>query len=277
MEFVYKNWELFCIKLKEQNIITVTAIDVLNGVANDNYVILKHDVETKVSNAYAIAEIEYKYGHKGSYYVQAYLLRNDKNVELLRRIQEMGHEVSYHYDVLDSCKGDFDCALVEFKKNVDLFKSCGFDTITLCQHGNPIVERKGYTSNRDFFRNAVIQTLYPNMTDIMVDFKTKAKTEYKYISDAGRVFKIIFDPINNDIVNSDEKNIMIKNFNELLECVKHENCIISIHPHRWVKFVWLYKLRHIIFKVIKTFIKFAYRLPGIHKLINKYYYLAKKI
>lgn len=198
-------------------------------------------------------------------------------MDLLRKIRDMGHEVSYHYDVLDHCKGDFDCALAEFQKNVVLFQRNGFDIITLCQHGNPILERKGYASNRDFFRNAMTQTLYPNLTDIMVDFKRKAGTEYQYISDAGRAFKCIFDPINNDIVHSDEKNIAIKSFDELIEYAKRQNAIISIHPHRWVKYIWLYKLRNVLFKILKTLVKFAYHIPGINKLINKYYFLAKKI
>lgn len=276
MEFVYKNWDMFCRKLAELNIFSVTSSNVLSGI-NTRFLILKHDVETKVKNAYRIAQIEHKYGHRGSYYVQAYLLKSSKNVKLLREMQSMGHEISYHYDVMDSCKGDIDSALKEFRKNVSVFLECGFPIATLCQHGNPLIERKGYTSNRDFFRNPKIQALYPNMTDIMVDFKTKAKCDYVYISDAGRQFNIIFDPINNDIVKSDDKDIFIKSFDELIEHIKSNNCILSIHPHRWVNCAVTYKIRNYVFKFIKSTVNFAYRVPGIKKIINKFYFLAKKI
>ncbi len=52
-----------------------------------NYVVLKHDVETNVPKAYRLAAIEKKYGHRGSYYVQAYLLHDAANIRLLQEMQ----------------------------------------------------------------------------------------------------------------------------------------------------------------------------------------------
>ena len=41
-------------------------------------------------------------------------------------MQGMGHEISYHYDVMDSCKGDLDKAVVEYAENVALFEAKRF-------------------------------------------------------------------------------------------------------------------------------------------------------
>jgi hypothetical protein len=116
MIFVYRQWDKFCRLLDSKNIHSITAAQVLLNKYNNKYLVLKHDVETAVEKAYRIAKIEHKYGHRGSYYVQAYLLKNKKNITLFKSIQDMGHEVSYHYDVMDQCKGKLDEAIEEFKK-----------------------------------------------------------------------------------------------------------------------------------------------------------------
>ncbi len=281
MIFTYKNWENFCKLLKDNGTKSVTAKCVMEGQAEIPFTVLKHDVETNVKRALRIAEIENKYGHCGSYYVQAYLLKDKDNVQILQKMQEMGHEISYHYDVMDSNGGDIDLAMAEFEQNCSTFVQNGFEIKTLCQHGNPIVERKGYASNRDFFRNERVQEKYPSLADIMVDFKDKAKggVDYLYFSDAGRKFKLIFDPINNDIIPSDDKNIPFNNLNLLYQYVKenNSNAIISMHPHRWVKSKTKYIFKTAIFKVIRAIAKVLSKIPFMKKFMSKYYHLAKKL
>lgn len=276
MIFVYRKWEEICRRLKEKGLQSIPACEVKSD--SGNYVVLKHDVETDVQRAHKIAQIEKKYGHRGSYYVQAYLLSNNKNVELLFEMQQMGHEVSYHYDVLDYCKGNMEKADVEFEKNLNLFRSKGLRVVTVCQHGNPIIERNGYSSNRDFFRNSSIRVKYIDIADIMVNFKEKFSTDYLYFSDAGRMFKLIYDPINNDIINSDDKNILFDSVDELLNGLDKEiGNIISIHPHRWMQSATLYLCTKWTFKVLKTAAKIMVKIPAFNRIMSKYYYLAKKI
>ena len=225
-----------------------------------------------------MATIEHKYGHKGSYYVQAYLLSDSKNIVMLHEIQNMGHEVSYHYDVMDSCHGDMDAAIAEFENNKRKFEDNGFELKTLCQHGNPIVERVGYTSNRDFFRSERVRALYPDLSDIMVNFKELHKTDYVYYSDAGRQFKMIYDPLFNDIINSDDKNVIYTNLSAVLSSLSADGrYIISTHPHRWTRSAFTYTVKAFVFKVIKAIAKLLVKIPVMKKLMSRYYYLAKKI
>ncbi|MBO7309825.1 MAG: hypothetical protein J6U86_00345 [Clostridia bacterium] len=275
MVFVYTEWERFCKSLADNNIHSIPAMSV--NKSTEKYLVLKHDVETDVSKALVLARIENKYGHKGSFYVQAYLLDNERNVSMLREIQEMGHEVSYHHDVMDSCGGDLELAAKEFEKNRNKFADNGFDIITVCQHGNPIINRIGYTSNRDFFRSDSVRQQYPFISDIMVNFKELRQTEYAYYSDAGHHFKLIYDPLNNDIVDSDDKNIPYKGLDALFEVLSDGNCIISTHPHRWMKSRVLYVLRVAFFKIVKKTVKLVSKIPFIKKILSRYYYLAKKI
>ena len=276
MMFLFKYWEGFCHELSNNGVKSIPACEVKADM--QKYLVLKHDVETNVPHAYKIAQIEKKYGHRGSYYVQAYLLENEENVKLLKQMQAMGHEISYHYDVMDSCKGDLEKAIEEFKENRRLFEANGFNIATVCQHGNPVVERKGYHSNRDFFRSEKVRNIYPDVTDIMVNFKEQVPTDYHYFSDAGRRFNLIYDPINNDIENSDDKNIPFDNLQQLFEGLSDKKGnIISIHPHRWMNSAAKYLIKNAIFKVLKTTAKLLQKIPVFNRIMSRYYYLAKKI
>jgi len=279
MDFIYKEWDFFCKTLTQNNILSITARDVLKGNYREKYLVLKHDVETNVKRAYEIACIEKKYGHMSSYYIQGYLLLDDKNIAYLNEIKNMGHEVSYHHDVMDGAKGIIEEAVTLFDENLKLFQKNGFEIETVCQHGNPLIERVGYTSNRDFMRNHKMQQRYPEITDIMVDFMDKANTEYDYYSDAGRCFSLIYDPLYNDVINSDDKNIKFDDLMTLLESILQDekNKIISIHPHRWTKFRIEQVIKGIIFKGAKFSAKILIRYPVFKKIVNKYYYIAKKL
>jgi len=276
MIFVHKYWEKFLKDLKNQGIKSIPAKEVSDSLKT--YLVLKHDVETDVKKAYELAKMEKEYNHRGSYYVQAYLLNDKENVKLLELMQDMGHEISYHYDVMDSNKGDIDKAMQEFEENKQMFEKYGFEICTVCQHGNPIVERIGYTSNRDFFRSEKVSETYSTICDIMVNYKDKYNTNYQYFSDAGRQFKLIYDPINNDIVNSDDKNIPFSNLDELIEGLSRDmGNIVSVHPHRWTHSAIIYVVKATTFKVVKVLAKTLIRIPFLKKIFSKYYYIAKKI
>ena len=101
-------------------------------------------------------------------------------IHFLQKMKQMGHEISYHYDVLDEACGDLAAAEERFQMYLSRFRSEGFSLNTVCQHGNPTKIREGYYSNRDFFRSAATQSLHGDLADIMVDFPQKANTEYLY-------------------------------------------------------------------------------------------------
>lgn len=276
--FVYKEWEKFCKQLNEDGFNSVNAASVEKTDIVKPFFIMKHDVETNPIKALKLAEIESKYGHSGSYYVQGYLMKNKKNLEILKRIQDLGHEVSYHHDVMDSNKGDILKAKVEFEKFKNIFEENGFLIKTVCQHGNPIIEREGYFSNRDFFRDNTISNFYENISEIMVNYKTRIQENYLYISDAGYGWKVIFDPENNDVINSDDKNISLNDLKAVAEVIKNgESVILSTHPHRWESNVNSAKSKDYIFRKVKIIAKLLMAIPFFKKIMSKFYFLAKRI
>lgn len=276
--FYYQNWELFCSWVNSVGIKNSTAQKSLTSSSDDRFIVFKHDVETNVPRAFKLAEIENKYGICGSYYVQAYLLENPQNVELLQKMQAMGHEISYHYDVLDANNGDFIRAEKDFDKWLQKFKDLGFKFSTICQHGNPVKNRVGYNSNRDFFRNHEIRNRHSDLVDMVVNYSTYAKRPYAYISDAGYMWKHISDPENNDI-NLTVKDEPIGNFIKLKEFIlsSNSNIILSTHPHRWVSSRSKIESKILVFKIVRKSIRFIQKFPGANWLLNSFYFLAKKI
>lgn len=274
MVFTYSNWERFCRALSEKGVHSIPACEVTPDM--DRYLVLKHDIENTVPRAYRLAEIEHRYGHRGSYYAHACLLDDAENLRLLRGMQAMGHEISYHHDVMDSSGGDLERAAAAFEANRARFVSLGFPVKTVCQHGNPIIERVGYSSNRDFFRSERVRRLYPEISDLMVDFKAKHRTDYSYYSDAGRRFQRIYDPINNDLVNSDDKNVPYEDLDALLAALDGR-AIVSTHPHRWTSSAAAYRVKEKSFRLVRAAARTMARVPALRKLMGRYYYLAKKL
>lgn len=56
--FYYKKWDKFCRMIRERGFTICTAEQSLKLPPNERFVVLKHDVETAVPNAYRLASIE---------------------------------------------------------------------------------------------------------------------------------------------------------------------------------------------------------------------------
>tara|TARA_B110001452_G_scaffold267571_1_gene278121 strand:+ start:426 stop:1259 length:834 start_codon:yes stop_codon:yes gene_type:complete len=276
--FVFKEWDRFCSEIKNKNINCLRAFDALEAAkTNSRYLIIKHDVETNVNKALKIAQIENKYNIKTTYYVQSYLIENKSNVKLLKKICDLGHEVTYHYDVLDSNKGNYDLAIIEFEKTILKFNKLFQPVKTICPHGNPVMKRNGWSSNKDFFRNKKIKNKFSDITDIVINPEKFINKELAYISDAGFDWKLITSISENDRDVSVNKSLNnLKNVLTLIDD-KTKSIILSSHPHRWVQNKNIAKLKRYIFFALRSSTLALIKIPLLNFFFSKFYYLAKKI
>jgi hypothetical protein len=271
--FVYREWEYFCSEVSSKH--TCIRIDAIpNQLLDSSWICIKHDVETDVKKALELAKIENRYGIQATYFIQSYLLED--NAVLLKKIADLGHEVTYHYDVLDSNGGDMDLAIEEFSDTVKKFEDHGFQVNTVCPHGNPLIIRDGWSSNKDFFRNDKVASMFPQIFDVVVQTSQVIKSKFLYISDAGYSWKLIGNIDSNDVSNDGDVEIAsLKEALGLIDTCK--NIIISSHPHRWQKSN-SFALFHLIkFKLIRLIAKKLSKISILKKLMSKFYYLAKKI
>ena len=278
MLFTYSEWDKFCSALAGNGVLSVTAESILKSSFQDDFkqvrfVNIKHDVEATPVKALDLSRIEAKYGHRSSYYVQAYLM-TDANLEIFREIQRLGHEVTYHHDVMDCAKGDLQLALELYKENVSRFEGYGFPIVTVCQHGNPASQY----ANRDFFRSEDIQKLLPGQADIMVNFMSKSRCCYTYISDVGMEFKIVTDPVNSDKVKESEKYIVLGEPSQVVQtiCSNPEiSYIVSAHPHRYNRTRFKARLRKALFFSLKSIAKLLFKIPGVKRFVFRFSSITK--
>jgi len=269
--FTYENWEKVCKSLALE-FHCIRADEILLQDKNEKWLVVKHDVETDVSKAVKLAEIEHQYDIKATYYVQADLLID--NMGLLQKIASFGHEVSYHYDVLDACNGNYVKAIESFTEHKNNFEHYGFEINTVCPHGNPIKLRNGWSSNKDFFRDKQVNALFPNVLDIVVHLPHRVENPYTYISDAGYTLQKIGNIKDNDKNNQGD----VKIEQGIIDYLKTQNnVILSTHPHRYesskVKFI----VKVYGFKIIRSIAKKLAKVAFLKKIMSKYYYLAKKV
>ena len=279
MIFTYSVWERFCKALAEKSLYSVTAKSLLanaiKGIPQESrWVNLKHDVEANPEKALRLAQIEAKCGHKATYYVQSYLM-TEENQQLFLAIQDLGHEVTYHHDVVDGSKGHLNDAIVIFKENLEKFKKLGFVVETVCQHGNPMTD----FDNRDFFRNADIQAKFPQMADIMVNFKELLRQDYVYISDVGMSFKIVNNPYNNSEFKKDPYTVLGDLDYVIDEINEHQgiNYIISSHPHRYYQSAIVAWLKKMMFSIVRGVANVLFKIPGLKKLLFRFNFVSKKL
>ena len=268
--FIYSNWDKICQELSI-NHNCISADQILDQMGGVSWVVVKHDVEANVDKALILARIEAKYGIRATYYVQANLLK--ANASKLQEIGFLGHEITYHYDVLDSNDGDYRAAIEEFTSVQNEFLNLGFKVKTVCPHGNPIKIRHGWSSNKDFFRDPLVVKLFPNIFDIVVQLPS-IKNSYIYISDAAYSWKLIGNVHNNDINNKGDiiLNDMLGFLKNNTKCV-----IISTHPHRWQNSKIKVIISTQLFKVIRFVARRISKVNFIKKVMSKYYFLAKNI
>ena len=77
---------------------TVCNVFSLNDVQS-SFFILRHDVDRLPLNALDLAKIENSFGIKGSYYFR--VVPESFNFDIIKKIEELGHEIGYHYEDVD--------------------------------------------------------------------------------------------------------------------------------------------------------------------------------
>jgi len=98
-------------------------------------VLLRHDVDRYPKIALRMAILEAELGVKATYFFR--ILPSVFKEDIITKIQELGHEVSYHYEDLSLMKGNFEKAIQHFEFQLNKFRKIA-PTQTICMHGSPL-------------------------------------------------------------------------------------------------------------------------------------------
>lgn len=221
-DFTIKKYTELCNAINE-NYTTVTVAEYILDHPK-NLAILRHDVDVCPKKAFRMATLENELGIRSTYYFR--VIPKIFKPEVIKKIHKLGHEVGYHYEVLDKANGNFEKAIELFEKELKSFREI-CDIKTICMHGNPLTS----WNNRDLWQKynfkeyGIIGEVY-----LSIDYD-----EVMYFTDTGRGWSGKYSL--KDFVGVN--NPYLKGINSTSDLIGliHENKVKSMclltHPKRW--------------------------------------------
>ncbi len=201
--------------------------DWLQGEPASQGVILRHDVDRRVSKAVAMAHLEAEMGIRSTYYFRC----GERGFPsgAIREVDGLGHEVGYHYETLSQCDGESRRALERFSTNLQRFRSIA-PCKTICAHGSPLSRH----DNRELFRDIALGD-YGLIGDALSSF-TAAPVQY--LTDTGGRFSAATGPGNlrDGFPGRMHPNPRVaRSVSELIEFATSRRGVfyLNIHPERW--------------------------------------------
>lgn len=243
-DFTLQKYKKLIESLKNQGFIFNTFNDF---IINDNIesILLRHDVDKLPFNSLAIAQIENTLSIKGSYYFR--ILPCSFNENIIKQIAELGHEIGYHYETMDTCKGNIDDAYDEFCKNLEKFRKI-YPVKTICMHGSPRskYDNKDIWKKYDYKKIGIIGEPYFD-----VDF-----SKVFYLTDTGRCWDgnkySIRDKVNSSF------NLSFHSTQQIINAANQgklpEQIMFTIHPQRWNNNMYKW-VKEFVFQNMKNKIK----------------------
>jgi hypothetical protein len=216
----------------------------------DKVVVLRHDSDIWPGHDLNLARIESSYNIKTTYYFR---IPHTFNLEVIKKVCDLGHEIGYHYENLADTKGDYTKAIASFQNNLEKIRKI-YPVRTVAMHGRPLSKwdsRKlwGKYSLKDF---GLIGEPY-----LSIDYNTVL-----YLTDNGSRWDGERMSIR-DTVNSNFDYSFRTTF-QLIEAFKNDKLpkqiIINAHAARWNDNlgIWVYryflqKAKNIAKYFLKTF------------------------
>lgn len=228
-DFTLEKYKEVCHAIVSSGYVPLTVHEFLTLNPSNKCIILRHDVDRAVKRAMDMAQLEYEYDIASTYY-----FRHTEEVfkpEIMREIANLGHEIGYHYEVMDKAKGDMEKAIEIFKQELEELRNV-IDITTVCMHGNPLA----LWSNRDLWEKY-------DFKDFGIIGEPYLSINYNkvlYLTDTGRTWADLKIRVK-DVVNTDgEANNLsigkIASTNDVIELIQTERvpqiCMLA-HPNRW--------------------------------------------
>jgi hypothetical protein len=179
LDFTLAAFETFCRNIAAVPVFTLDGYLSQATPPIPPFVILRVDVDYREAHAVQLARIAAAYNLRGSFYFRCH--QGDFALEAMHRIAALGHEVGYHFETLDTCRGDFDAASDRFLQHVARLRQAGFDVRTAAAHGSQPTA-PGYRSNLDLLAQRPDLLKHAGLsgeTTVSIDFE-----RVTYVSDA---------------------------------------------------------------------------------------------
>jgi len=192
-------------------------------------IILRHDVDRNPQNAFKVANLENKLGIKSTYYFRSVPQSWDETI--IKEIDLMGHEVGYHYETMDTAKGDVDLAYELFCENLEKLRKL-VPVTTICMHGSPRskFDNKELWQKYDYRSLGIIGEPYYD-----VDFN-----QVFYLTDTGRRWDGWKTSVRDKVPQQEQwvkDGLVFHSTNDIIEASNKnklpDQIMFTFHPQRW--------------------------------------------
>jgi hypothetical protein len=230
LDFTLDKYSKLCTTIQNLHCPIMTVSQFLqSGQPQECVVIVRHDIDRGLSSALNMAELEASFGIRSTYYVR--MTRQVYKPDVLAKVQALGHELGYHYEVLTRTRGDLGEAVLTLKKELDLLRQVG-TVETASMHGSPLSP----IDNRDLWQRC-------DMREYGLLGEAYLSIDYSgvyYFTDTGRSWDR--DRFNlRDRVASRPTAAKVHTTDDL--CVWLDKrpdgpLLLNVHPNRWSASKW---------------------------------------
>ena len=253
-DFTINNYRLLLQALMKENYSFYTYKDFVN-CSDTKSLVLRHDVDAAPGNSLRFAELQASKGIAGTYYFRMVPQSYDETI--IKKIVELGHEVGYHYETMDTCKGNVDKAYGEFCRNLEAFrKLTPINTISM--HGSPLsqYDNRAIWSKYDYKKLGILAEPYFD-----INFN-----ELYYITDTGRRWDGHLYNVRdkatkqNPVTNPSFLNLRFRTTQDIIQAIEAgdfpSTAMINFHPQRWHDELLPWS-KELVFQKIKNIGKYA--------------------
>lgn len=164
-EFTYNRYECLLDELADESRFRVVPLREFTSTTDPTRAVvgLRHDVDERLDRAIDFAELEARRGLRSTYFVleSASYWRRPDLLEGLQRIQELGHEIGWHNDLVTTecvLGGD---ARALLSVELERLRGARLSIDGVAAHGSPSCYRYGYHNGYFFFPDELVSEL-PN-------------------------------------------------------------------------------------------------------------------
>lgn len=252
-DFTLQTYKALINAIIESNVPVFTFEEYCSRHPQGKYIIFRHDVDDKPERSLVMAQLENKLGIRSTYYFR--IVPQSNQLEIIKQIAELGHEIGYHYEDLNMANGNINRAFESYEKNLAYFRQF-YSIKTISMHGSP----------REKFDNRHLWKHYDyHQFDVVGEpyFDFLNRNDVVYLTDTGRMWDgdkyNIRDKAINQISDSIQNQIpKIHSTFDLISWILSDMwqspLMISTHPQRWTdnSMAWC---RERIFQALKNQVK----------------------
>ena len=249
MDFTINRYKSLLKSLKDNGYEFQNFADFIINPSKAKVVILRHDVDKLPENSLNFAYIQNTLNISGSYYFRA--VKESWDEKIIKKIENLGHEVGYHYETMDTSSGNIDSAWIEFKYHLKELRKL-VKVKTICMHGSPLSS----FDNRDIWN----KYNYKELNLIGEPYFDINFDNVFYLTDTGRRWDgrnvSIRDKVKNQI---NPNNNIFHSTADIINSIEAgdfpEKVMFNFHPQRWNSNLFLW-IKEFTLQNIKNIIKY---------------------